>query len=284
MPTPFSASMTGRVCLVTGANAGIGRATALGLARAGATVVALCRDRARGEETVAAIRRESGNSAVSLLLADLRSREAIARAAAECAARFPALHVLVNNAAVIPRRRTVTDENLEAQFAVNHLAYFRLTRALHDMLVAGRPARIINVSSRAHRRARIAFDDLQSERSYRHRRVYAATKLANVLFTYELARRLDGSGVTANCLHPGLIATSLACDFTCAPRQLLFLGRFIGRPGSGARTSLYLATSPEVAEVSGHYFARCRALASSRASHDKAAARRLWDISASLSA
>ena len=275
--------MRGKVCMVTGANAGIGRATALGLARMGATVVMVCRNRHRGQEALAWVQQESGNSSVRLFLADLSSQASIHRLATDFKALYPALHVLINNAGIIPRRRILTEDGLETQFAVNHLAYFLLTALLLDVLKAGAPARIINVSSQLHGRAPLDFDDLQSERSYNRVLVYARTKLANVLHTYELARMLEGTGVTANCLHPGLVATNLLADATGLPRAIRFAVRVVrASPEAGARTSLYLATSPEVEGVTGKYFARQRAVPSSKASYDQPAARRLWRISEEL--
>jgi len=274
-------SMSGRICMVTGANAGIGKATALGLAKMGGTVVMVCRSRERGEATLAEIKQESGNASVHLLLADLSSQDDIRRLAAAFNAKVPALHVLINNAGIIPRKRTVTGEGFETQFAVNHLAYFLLTHLLLDILKASAPARIVTVSSQVHHGASIDFDDLQSERAYRPTRVYASTKLANVLFTYELARRLEGTGVTANCLHPGSVATNLLADFL--PTPLRFVTKIVGvSPEKGARTPLYLATSPEVEEVTGKYFVNQKPAASSKPSYDRDLARRLWQVSEKL--
>ena len=275
--------MRGKVCMVTGANAGIGRATALGLARMGATVVMVCRNTDRGQEALAWVQQESGNSSVRLFLADLSSQASIHRLATDFKALYPALHVLINNAGIIPRRWILTEDGLETQFAVNHLAYFLLTALLLDVLKAGAPARIINVSSQLHGRAPLDFDDLQSERSYNRVLVYARTKLANVLHSYELARMLEGTGVTANCLHPGVVATNLLADATGLPRVIRLAARVVrASPEAGARTSLYLATSPEVEGVTGKYFVRQRAVPSSEASYDQSAARRLWRVSEEL--
>lgn len=275
--------MRGKVCMVTGANAGIGRATALGLAKTGATVVMVCRNRDRGQEALARVQQESSNSSVRLLLADLSSQASVHRVATDFKALYPALHVLINNAGIIPRRRILTEDGLETQFAVNHLAYFLLTALLLDVLKAGAPARIVNVSSQLHGRASLDFDDLQSESGYNRTLVYARTKLANVLHTYELARMLEGTGVTANCLHPGVVATNLLADATGLPRVIRLAARVVrASPEAGARTSLYLATSPEVEGVTGKYFARERAVPSSEASYDQPAARRLWRISEEL--
>lgn len=273
--------MAGKTCILTGANTGIGKATALGLAKMGATVVMVCRSLERGEAAMAEIKRGSGNDSVSLLLADLSSRAAIHRLAADFKAKYPNLHVLINNAAIIPKKRTVAEDGLETQFAVNHVAYFLLTNLLLDQLKASAPSRIINVSSQVHNGASIDFDDLQSERSYSPTRVYGWTKLANVLFTYELAHRLEGTRVTVNCLHPGTVATNMLADYM--PGGLRFLAKMIGVSSEeGARTSLFLATSPEVEGVSGKYFVNQGAVHSSKASYDKTAARRLWQVSAEL--
>lgn len=273
--------MTGKTCMVTGANAGIGRATALGLAKMGANVVMVCRSRERGEAAVMEIKRESGNNSVALLVADLSSLAAVRRLADEFKAKHPTLHVLMNNAGIIPRKRTVTEDGRETQFAVNHLAYFFLTNLLLDVLKASVPARIVNVTSQAHQGASIDFDDLQSERSYRPTRVYKWTKLANVLFTYELARRLKGTGVTVNCVHPGGVATNLLSDYL--PRPLRFMTKIVGiSPEKGARTPIYLASSPEVEGVTGKYFANQKEARSSKLSYDTALAARLWQVSARL--
>jgi NAD(P)-dependent dehydrogenase (short-subunit alcohol dehydrogenase family) len=211
-------TMAGKVCMVTGANAGIGKATALGLAKLGAAVVMVCRDRERGEKALCEIQEQSGNEDITLPLADLSSQAKIRQLAADFKAQYSALHVLINNACIIPPERTVTEEGLETQFAVSHLAYFLLTNLLLDILKVSAPARIINVASMLHQFAAINFDDLQSERSYHPSLVYNQTKLANVLFTYELARSLEGTGVTVNCLHPGVTDTKLLHDY--APRPL----------------------------------------------------------------
>lgn len=267
--------------MVTGASAGIGKSTALGLAKMGASVVMVCRNRQRGESALAEITSESGNTTLCLLLADLSSQTSIRHLAADFKAKYSNLHVLINNAGIITKKRVLTEDKLETQFAVNHLAYFLLTHLLLDTLKATAPARIVNVSSQAHHRASIDFDDLQSERSYRGTHVYAWTKLANVLFTYELSRRLEGTQVTANCLHPGVIATKLIADYL--PRPLRFMTQIIGAsPAKGAQTPLYLATSPEVEGVTGKYFVDQRAVPSSAASYDRTTARRLWQVSADL--
>ena len=273
--------MSGRVCVVTGATRGIGRATAEGLARLGATVVLTARRPEEGE-VVARVIREAGKGTADVIPVDLSSQASIREAAAEIRRRYPRLHVLVNNAGVITRRRQVTVDGIELQFAVNHLAYFVLTHLLLDALKAGAPSRIVNVTSGAHAGARIDFDDLMGERRYEPVRAYSQAKLANVLFTYELARRLRGTGVTANCLHPGVIATKLLADYVGVPFAAGAARLFGGSPERGGETSIYLAASPEVEGVSGRYFENCRPARSSPASYDEDLARRLWEVSERL--
>ncbi len=278
-----------RTCLVTGATSGIGLETAAGLAREGARVLIVGRDPARGEAARELIAKQSGNDRVELLLADLASQAEVSKLADAVKARCDALHVLVNNAGVVNMNRQLTVDGLEATFAINHLAYFALTHRLLDVLRASAPARIVNVASDAHRFGSLDWDDLQSERRYRGlpfvaaMRVYGSSKLLNILFTRELARRLEGSGVTANCVHPGSVSTRLGTNNGGVGRIVTGLLRpFMLSPAAGAETSILLATSPEVADLSGRYFARKREASCSRAARDAAAARRLWDVSLAL--
>jgi NAD(P)-dependent dehydrogenase (short-subunit alcohol dehydrogenase family) len=274
--------MAGRTCVVTGATRGIGRATAESLARAGASVVLVV----RSAEDGALVARDIAESAPikpDVLTADLSSQASIRMAAAEIGRRYPSLHVLINNAAVFTRRRELTVDGLELQFAVNHLAYFLLTNLVLDQLRAGAPSRIINVSSGTHAGAALDFADLQGEMSYSGNRAYSQSKLANILFTYELARRLVGTGITANCLHPGVIATQLLADYMGVPVAGRALARTFGaKPEAGAETIVYLATSSDVESITGKYFENKRPGPSSRESYDEAAARRLWEISERL--
>jgi NAD(P)-dependent dehydrogenase (short-subunit alcohol dehydrogenase family) len=276
-------SLAGRTCLVTGATSGIGRVTALELARRGATVIVVGRDRARGEAALAEMRARSGNASVELMLADLSVQSEVRRLATDVLQRHARLDVLVNNAGALFTRRRVTADGLEATFALNHLAYFLLTALLRDALVAGAPSRVVNVSSEAHRGVRLDFDDLESERPYRGSLTYARSKLANILFTHALARRLDGTGVTANSLHPGMTHSNFAADATGPFRLVWALARpFQITPERAAATPIYLASSPAVASVTGKYFIRRRERRSSRASYDRAAEERLWQVSAEL--
>ncbi len=273
--------MQGKICLITGANTGIGKATAISLARQGARVIMVCRNDARGRSAMEEVKAKSGSSTVDLLTADLSSQSAIRDLASRFLLGSDRLDVLINNAGLWKRKREVTVDGFEMHFAVNHLAYFLLTNLLLDALKAAAAARIVSVASGLHERGEIDFDALQAERSFGGVKAYSNSKLANVLFTYELARRLNGSGVTANCLHPGVVATDLVRETFPAPMR--WLGGFIlTSPEKGAATSIYLATSPEVAGVSGKYFAKQRERRSSRESYDAALASRLWDVSSEL--
>ncbi|MBW2401294.1 MAG: SDR family oxidoreductase [Deltaproteobacteria bacterium] len=262
----------------------MGLATATGLARLGAHVILVSRDKLRGQASREQVREQSGSGRVDLLMADLQSPDEIEALALQVLDRYPALHVLVNNAGVVNLKREVTAAGLERTFAVNHLAYFQLTNLLLDRLRSSAPARIVNVSSHGHKFGSIDLDDLQTERKkYAWMRVYGASKLANILFTYELSRRLEGSGVTANCLHPGAVGTSLGKNNGRLGRIVLpLLKPFFLSPEQGAQTSIYLASSPEVEGTSGRYYVKCRAVPSSPESHDEALARGLWDASERL--
>lgn len=277
------ADMTGRVCVLTGATRGIGRATAAGLAELGATLVLVCRRREDGRAVARDLAEQHRAPMPEVVTADLSSQRSVREAADEIRERHAGIQVLVNNAGVIPKERETTVDGLEMQFAVNHLAYFLLTNLLLDRLIAGAPARIVSVSSGAHQGGTLDFSDLQSERRYDPVRVYGRTKLANVLFTYELARRLRGTGVTANCLHPGVIATKLLSDYMNVPLVGGAIARtFGGSPDKGSETSIYLAASPEVEGVTGRYFVGGRETRSSPASYDEALQHRLWEESARL--
>jgi retinol dehydrogenase-14 len=275
--------MDGRTCLVTGASSGIGQATAIALASAGATVGIVARDRRRGERTRSELQRRTGRDDAVLFIADLSSMKHVRRLAAEVNERLSSLHVLLSNAAVITPTREVTEDGFERQLAVNHLAPFLLINLLLDRLRASAPARVIVMASQVEREGVIDFENLHLEHAWTRLGAYNRSKLANVLFTYELARRLRGSGVTANCLHPGVIATPLLDDYNASPRALGFLTRRRWpSPEEGARTPVYLATAPELEGVSGKYFREQREAGSSPQSHDPQLAERLWQESARL--
>jgi NAD(P)-dependent dehydrogenase (short-subunit alcohol dehydrogenase family) len=277
--------MQGKICMVTGANSGIGKATALALAQMGTTVVMVCRDRARGEDAKSEITTKSRNNAVDLLQADLSSQQSIRQLVENFQQYYTHLHVLINNAgATFPGRRRETVDGWEMTFAVNYLAPFLLTNLLLDMLKASAPARIVNVSSDSHRSGYIQMDDLQAEKLYRPMRTYPQSKLALVLFTYELARRLQGTGVTANCLHPGFVATHIGqSDVGPVVRPLVkLIGSFGASPQEGAKTSIYLASSPDVEGVTGKYFVKSIPKRSAAISYDESLQRQLWEQSAKL--
>ena len=267
--------MTGKLCLVTGANSGIGLATATKLARMGAHVVMVCRDAARGEAARDQIRRLTGNQQVDLLQADLADLSQVRGVAEDYQARYPRLDVLIHNAGLMKKRREVSADGHELQLAVHFLAPFLLTHALRDALEAAPAARVVSVASMLHRFGKLDFDDLHAVRRYSMWRQYGASKLATIMFTYELARRLENTNITANCLHPGVIGSNLESN----PR---WLRPFLASPETGARTPVYLASSPEMEGVTGRYFIACSPRDSSPASRNPAVARQLWQVGEEL--
>ncbi len=277
--------MNNKICLVTGATAGIGLVTARELARTGATVVGVGRNPDKSAAVAQHIREQTGNPNVEFLLADLSAQKDVRALAQEFRQRYARLDVLVNNAGAVYLNRQESADGLELTFALNHLSYFLLTNLLLDMLKASAPARIVNVSSRAHiRTAGLNFDDLQTRRGYMAMDVYGKSKLCNVLFTNELARRLASANVTVNALHPGLVATNFFLNngwLGQLARPILNLISI--SPDDGAKTTLYLATSPQVEGVTGKYFDdQQREAPSSKASYDQAAQLRLWQVSEQL--
>jgi len=276
--------MQGKVVLITGATAGIGRVTARELADAGATVVLAARSKEKAEATREWISRGTGNSSVDLIIGDLSVQSHVRSIAEQVISRYGGLDVLVNNAGGFFQRRTESADGIEMTFALNHLAPYLLTNLLLDALKKKSPARVVTVSSDAHTRATMNFDDLQGRARYRGWGAYGQSKLANLLFTYELARRLQGSGITANALHPGFVASEFAKNNGTGMRLAMSIAHRLGAISvdEGARTSVYLATSKDVQDASGKYFVKCRQAASSAASHDNGAALRLWEISARM--
>jgi NAD(P)-dependent dehydrogenase (short-subunit alcohol dehydrogenase family) len=272
--------MTGKVCVVTGATAGIGKETALALAKMGATVVLVARDAAKASRTADEIEKAAPSSTVDVVLADFASLDAVRSAAREIGARYGAVNVLINNAGVATKHRTLSADGYELTFAVNHLASFLFTRELMHLLRAGAPSRIVNVASAAEGHGPIDFDDLQSETRYRGFAVYGKTKLMNVLFTYELAARLAGTGITANCLHPGAVGTALLQQIPWLLYTLI--SPFLLTPEQGAKTQVFLASSPAVEGVSGGYYVKQKAARSSARSYDVGMRKRLWDVSETL--
>ncbi len=275
--------MTGRIAVVTGANSGIGKVTARELARKGATVIMTARDEARGKAALDDVRRASGSDSVELMLCDFSSQRAIRAFGKAFREKYDALHVLVNNAGALVPERKITEDGLELTFAANHLGYFLTTELLLDRLKAAAPARIVSVASAGHTRAKsIPWDDLNSERGYSGVDAYCVSKLANILFTFELARRLEGTGVTANCLHPGAVATNFGLGGGWLKWAVKLAQPFMIDDEKGAETQIFLASSPEVEGVSGKYFAKKKPIEASRAAKDMLAAKRLWALSEDL--
>jgi NAD(P)-dependent dehydrogenase (short-subunit alcohol dehydrogenase family) len=273
-----STELQDKVYLVTGANAGIGKSTALALAQRGATVVMVCRDRVRGEAAQAEMKAISGNDHIDLLIGDMTSLTSVRQLAQEVQTNYPQLHALINNAGGTYAKRSLTSDGIESTLALNYIGPFLLTTLLLDQLKANAPSRIVNVASMVHKFGKLKFDDLQSEQKYASLSVYGQAKLAFIMFTYELARRLDGTGVTANVLHPGGVATSYVGDNLIGKLSKLVLLT----PEQGAQTSIYLASSPEVEHVSGTYFTKSKAVASSKASYDEQKQQQLWQITEAL--
>ncbi len=272
--------MDGKVVMVTGGSWGIGKETVKGLASLGVQVVSVCRDRARCEAAIGEVRRVTGGGTIEMMMADLSSQDDVHKLAQEFKAHHERLDVLINNAAIVPRRRQETVDGIEMQLAVNHLAPFLLTHLLLDVLVWSSPSRIITLSSGTHRRGRIDLDDIQAERGYRGMRRYSATKLMNILFTRGLARRLEGTGVTANAMTPGFIHSGLSRDFSALSRGMVWL--LAGRPEEGGRKTVYLASSPDVEDVTGVYFKDNRITPPADIATDDDLAERLWRVSEEL--
>ena len=276
-------NMGDKICLVTGGNSGIGRATALGLARMGATVLIVSRNREKGETAVADIIAKSGNQNVGMIQADMSSQESIHNLAAEFNAKHSKLHVLINNAGVYLTKRTTTIDGLESTFAVNYLGPFLLTDLLLDVLKASAPSRIVNVTSDAHNGADIHFDDLQGEKRFSGWQMYGQSKLAMILFTHELAKKLEGTGVTVNSAHPGVVRTNFAKNNGgLVMLGFRFLGIFFISPETSAKRILYVATSPDLEGVTGKYFTKMHEAKSSQESYDDDSAKRLWLVSEQL--
>jgi NAD(P)-dependent dehydrogenase (short-subunit alcohol dehydrogenase family) len=273
--------MQGKTVLITGANQGIGKATALALARKGARVVLVSRNGDKGRAALAEVQNASPSRDAELIVADLSSQAEVRRLAAEFRSRHPRLDVLINNAGVyVPGRHTTVD-GIEETFAVNHLAPMLLTTELLDLIKASAPARIVTVSSEAHRGAKMQWDDLLlSSHKYSGFKAYNQSKLANLLFTYELSRKLHGSGVTANALHPGVIASGFGQTYPGTLSMLVkFIRPFLLTNEEGAVTSVYLASSPEVEGTTGQYFSKCKPIRSNALSYDEAAQAKLWALS-----
>ena len=274
--------MKGKICMITGANSGIGKATALGLAKMGATIVMVCRNKDRGEKALEDIKKEVENGTVDLMIADLSTQKAIHQLVKEFKERYQFLHVLINNAGVNLSRCVLTEDGIETTFAVNYLAQYLLSNLLLDVLQASSPARIVNVASSVLAK-NIDFENLNGEKHYRQLNAYGQSKLAVILFTYELSRRVEGTGVTVNCLHPGYVKTNMIKNFRKFVKYFYpLIGLFMKKPKKGAKTSIYLASSSEVEGVSGKYFKKRKEVESMKAVYDEEIAKRLWDVSIAL--
>jgi NAD(P)-dependent dehydrogenase (short-subunit alcohol dehydrogenase family) len=281
---PGMRRLDGKVVLVTGANSGIGLEASVKLARLGAELVMVARDRAKGEAALADVKRRAGSDKVSLLLCDFASQSSIRALATEYRKTHDRLDVLVNNAGSVSDARQVTGDGLEQTFAVNHLGYFLLTHLLLDLVEKSAPSRIVNVSSVGHYRGELDFDNLQYERGgYAIMKAYSRSKLGNVLFTVELARRLAGKGVTVNCLHPGAVATNIWSHAPWFARPILSVAKlFMITPEQGGDRIVYLAAAEDVEGQSGGYYENNKRVTPSKLVQDSAVVKRLWDVSAKL--
>jgi NAD(P)-dependent dehydrogenase (short-subunit alcohol dehydrogenase family) len=275
--------MKGKTVVITGGTSGIGEVAAEILAKKGARIVLVARDKTRGNATLGRLRSSAPGVAHSIYFADLTSLAEMKRVAAQIADQEQRIDVLINNAGALFARRRLTPDGLEFTFALNHMAYFVLTEGLRERLIASRPARIINTASAAHQDATLDFDDLQSAKNYRALKAYSRSKLCNILFTRELARQLHGTGVTANCLHPGFVATRFGDQSGGPIASLLWLAKFFAiSPAEGAETIVCLASSPNVATTTGQYFYKCLPTTPSRSARDDRSALLLWQRSAVL--
>lgn len=275
--------MDGKTVVITGGTSGIGEVAARSLAELGARIVLVARDQSRADASLARLRKTAPGLAHRAHLADLTQLAEMKRVAARIAAEEPRIDVLLNNAGALFASRQVTPDGLERTFALNHMSYFVVTQALRERLVASAPARIVSTASGAHQGASLDFNDLQSEKDYGAMKAYSRSKLANILFTRELARRLGGTGITVNCLHPGFVATRFGDESGGMMSRLVRLAKiFAISPEEGAKTIVYLASSPEVAGITGEYFHKCRVTQPSSAARDDKAARLLWERSAAL--
>jgi len=271
-------SMEGKICMITGANSGIGKATAIGLAKMNATVVIVCRNKERGEPALKEIIEKTGNNNMDLFLCNLSSLESIRNLVTEFKNKYQNLHVLINNAGVMLSKRVSSVDGFEMNFAVNHLAPFLLTSLLLDILKKSAPSRIINVASAAHKYGTVDFEDLQGEhKKRRFMGLYGDSKLALMLTSYEFSRRLEGIGVTLNTVHPGVVNTNLGVDRSKPKKGIV--RRFFKKPEKGAETSIYLASSPEVEGITGKYFINKQEQKSSEDSYNETLAKKLWDKS-----
>jgi len=268
--------------MITGANSGIGKATAIGLAKRGASLVLVCRDQTRAENAIAEIKEKTGNDSIDLILADLSSQKQIYQLVSKFKKRYNNLHVLINNAGVNLHKHTLTEDGIETTFAVKYLAHYMLCNLLFDILKKSAPSRIINVTSSIQAKT-FDFDNLNGDNNYHQLKAYSQAKLAVLLFTYEFARKIEGTGVSVNCLHPGYVKTKMIRNFRPFVKYFYHLvGLFMLTPKKGAKTSIYLASSPEINGISGKYFKKKKEAESVKISCNEDIAKQLWDISVQL--
>jgi len=279
----MNTDLSNRTCIITGANSGIGKATAFGLAKMGASIVMLCRNEKKGKNALKEIKDNTGNQFIELMIADLQDHDSIRLFAQNYKSTHDKLHVLINNAGIMKKKRETNNLDHETTFATNNLGHFLLTNLLLEMLQSSAPARIINVSSGSHKRGKLDFNNLMLEQKYGRFKAYNNSKLANILFTYELARRLEDSGVTVNVVHPGAARTNFGREFSERTRKFLKLfKRFTISAEEGAKTSIFLASSPEVENITGKYWIKCKQVKSSKYSYNTSIQKRLWDVSKDL--
>ena len=273
--------MHGKIVMITGANSGIGKQTAKVLAEKGATIIMICRNKERGENALKDLKEKTNSDKIELILADLADPIAIQNAVTQFKEKYDKLDVLINNAGLVLSKKKITSLGYEKTFAVNHLGHFLLTNLLLDILIKSAPSRIINVSSGVHTTANLDFEDINLSSKYRGFRAYANSKLANLLFTYELARRLKGTGIIVNALHPGFVRSNFGRRGRKLYTRILFdIARiFAISVKKGAKTSIYLASSPEVKNIMGKYFVKSKPTNSSKMSYDKEAQKKLWQLS-----
>ncbi len=274
--------MEGKICMITGANSGIGKATAIGLAKLGATLVLVCRDQARAEKAIVEIKKKTGNTSIDLIIADLSSQKDIHNLVLEFKKKYDQLHVLINNAGVNLNKHTLTEDGIETTFAVNYLAQFMLSILFFDILKKSAPARIVNVASSVQAKV-IDFDDLNGEKHYGQLKAYAQSKLAVIVFTYEFAQKINETGVSINCLHPGYVKTNMIRNFRPFVKYFYHLvGLFMKSPKRGAKSSIYLASTTDIDGASGKYFKKRKEAKSVKVSYDATISKQLWDVSVKL--
>jgi NAD(P)-dependent dehydrogenase (short-subunit alcohol dehydrogenase family) len=279
----MNTDLSNRTCIITGANSGIGKATALGLAKISASIVMLCRNEQKGKKSLKEIKENTGNQSIELMIADLQDYDSLRIFADNFRSTHDKLHILINNAGIMKKKREINNRGHETTFATNQLGHFLLTNLLLELLQSSVPARIINVSSKSHNRGKIDFDNLMLEQKYGRFKAYNNSKLANIMFTYELARRLEGSGVTVNVVHPGAARTNFGREFSeRTTRFLKLFKRFTVSAEEGAKTSIFLASSPEVENITGKYWIKCKQVKSSKYSYNTHIQKRLWDVSEDL--